>query len=237
MVHALVITVVFFASLVFANAQSIIGGPQGTTVMATNNGINNRSILTARGDLSFPVTYFHATANAFGGYIAHDILPSGTPSSNALLGAGVAWVDVCNTDNPITGVNGSSYSCARQGAATGYIVLGSIGGSQEFGSGSALPLFVNPYGGVKTCLNCMAGTDTPSSALDVKGVTGISGYPPLRFSDAGNTVATLPACTTSLKGAWDYVTDALSPTYNGALVGSGIVTVPVFCNGTAWTAH
>lgn len=51
------------------------------------------------------------------------------------------------------------------------------------------------------------------------------------------TVATLPVCNAGLQGGFAHVTDATSPTYNGALTGGGAVFVPVFCNGTAWTSH
>lgn len=51
------------------------------------------------------------------------------------------------------------------------------------------------------------------------------------------TVATLTACTAANKAGWDTVSDATTPTYNGALTGGGAVVVPVFCNGTAWTSH
>ena len=51
----------------------------------------------------------------------------------------------------------------------------------------------------------------------------------------GYTVSTLPACTVA--GTSAYVTDALSPTWNGALTGGGSVVVPVFCNGTTWRAN
>jgi hypothetical protein len=51
------------------------------------------------------------------------------------------------------------------------------------------------------------------------------------------TVATLPACTTANAFYWAMVTDATSPTYNGSLTGSGTVKVPVWCNGSAWSAH
>lgn len=54
---------------------------------------------------------------------------------------------------------------------------------------------------------------------------------------AGYTVATLPNCSSTRPGIMAYVTDATAPTYNGALVGGGAVTVPVFCNGTTWTSH
>jgi len=51
------------------------------------------------------------------------------------------------------------------------------------------------------------------------------------------TVATLPPCNTALRGGLAFVTDASSPTYNGALTGGGTVGVPVACNGKSWTSH
>ena len=50
----------------------------------------------------------------------------------------------------------------------------------------------------------------------------------------GYTVATLPAGT---QGDTAYVTDALAPTFLGALVGGGAIVTPVFHNGTAWISH
>lgn len=50
-------------------------------------------------------------------------------------------------------------------------------------------------------------------------------------------VSTLPLCNSILKGGMAYVTDAVAPTYNGSLNGGGAVVIPVFCNGTRWTAH
>ncbi len=51
------------------------------------------------------------------------------------------------------------------------------------------------------------------------------------------TVATLPAASVALRGALAAVSDATTPTYNGALTGSGAVYVPVFCDGSAWKSH
>ncbi len=51
------------------------------------------------------------------------------------------------------------------------------------------------------------------------------------------TVATLPTCNVGAEGSIAYVTDAITPTYNGALTGGGAVRVPVFCDGSAWTSH
>ncbi|MCL4419955.1 hypothetical protein M1146_07750, partial [Patescibacteria group bacterium] len=48
------------------------------------------------------------------------------------------------------------------------------------------------------------------------------------------TVATLPAGT---QGDTAFVTDALNPTYLGALTGGGTVVTPVFHNGTVWVSY
>lgn len=53
----------------------------------------------------------------------------------------------------------------------------------------------------------------------------------------GYTVSTLPTCNSGMTGALAYVSDATTPTYNATLTGGGAVKIPVFCNGTAWTAH
>lgn len=52
-----------------------------------------------------------------------------------------------------------------------------------------------------------------------------------------STVAALPTCVAGLKGTMRAVSDATTPAYNTALTGSGLVSVPVYCDGSAWTAH
>ena len=51
---------------------------------------------------------------------------------------------------------------------------------------------------------------------------------------AGYTVGTLPAGVIGMRA---YVTDAVTPTYLGALTGGGAVVTPVFHNGSAWVSH
>jgi hypothetical protein len=51
------------------------------------------------------------------------------------------------------------------------------------------------------------------------------------------TVASLPPCGPAQKGLLYSVSDAVSPTYNGPLTAGGSTTIPVFCNGSIWTAH
>ncbi len=51
------------------------------------------------------------------------------------------------------------------------------------------------------------------------------------------TVASLPSCGAEQVGLLYSVTDARSPAYNAPAVGGGTASIPVFCNGTNWTAH
>lgn len=45
------------------------------------------------------------------------------------------------------------------------------------------------------------------------------------------------ACEAAQKGLSYSVSDAATPSYNGAVVGGGSNVIPVFCNGSTWTAH
>jgi len=50
------------------------------------------------------------------------------------------------------------------------------------------------------------------------------------------TAATLPVFSSAYR-VYASVSDALSPTYLGALVGGGAVNCPVYWNGTNWITH
>jgi hypothetical protein len=75
-----------------------------------------------------------------------------------------------------------------------------------------------------------SGTATPTTSTVV---FNQAGFAPAIIS----TVSALPTCNAALKGGKASVSDATSPTYNAALTGGGTVSVPVYCNGSAWTAH
>lgn len=77
----------------------------------------------------------------------------------------------------------------------------------------------------------------PTSGILVLGEDGVRTLMrgPLQLKEY--TVATLPAAVPALKGCYACVNDATAPTYNGALVGGGAVSVPVYCDGAAWTSH
>jgi hypothetical protein len=51
------------------------------------------------------------------------------------------------------------------------------------------------------------------------------------------TVASLPTCGPAQKGLLYSVSDAAPPSYNATVIGGGANTIPVFCNGSSWTAH
>jgi hypothetical protein len=52
-----------------------------------------------------------------------------------------------------------------------------------------------------------------------------------------STVAQLPTCDVSHVGIARMVTDATTPTYNGALVGGGAVQVSVLCTSSGWKSQ
>ena len=84
-------------------------------------------------------------------------------------------------------------------------------------------------GGVLTTTVNAASTDS----LTIHGTTTMDAPTILK----NYTVSGLPTCNSGTKYAMAAVTDATLPTYNAALTGGGAVIIPVFCNGTAWTAH
>lgn len=51
------------------------------------------------------------------------------------------------------------------------------------------------------------------------------------------TVASLPACSSSVKGSVAVASDANAPTWGSTLAGSGTTVVTALCNGTAWVAN
>lgn len=112
---------------------------------------------------------------------------------------------------------GSAMSLASNGAGLGLLTVGNIAVNQ-----TSVPS-VGIYRPATNILGLAASVTVQSNA-------------PLAIPSY--TVSTLPTCSSSVnKYALAVVTDALTPTYNGTLVGSSSTIVPVFCNGTAWTSH
>ena len=65
--------------------------------------------------------------------------------------------------------------------------------------------------------------------------TGVNKFE--RLQVAVYPVAKLPKCNSAFEGQIEGVNDAKEPTYNGPVNGGGSAHIPVYCNGTNWTAH
>ena len=100
--------------------------------------------------------------------------------------------------------------------------------------------FAGTYGSLMTT---RGGTVAAINGIDWSAAT-FSGFlikaPNLLIDNAGGylstpvTVASLPSCTSGLKGTHRVVSDASSPTYNATAVGGGAITRPVICDGALW---
>lgn len=132
---------------------------------------------------------------------------------------------VCHSWGNGTALNGTLDTSLSRVSA-GVVGVGS-GGSAGDVTGELRATIVNSVGTTES-------TSTTTGALRTSGGLGVAKR--LRaavVSTTGYTVATLPAGTV---GDCAYVTDALAPTYLGALVGGGAITCPVFYNGAAWVS-
>jgi hypothetical protein len=158
------------------------------------------------------VLCFNASAS-FSTAIGHTVTTHSRYDSGSLNNA--ATITTFNGLNiaPVTGTGTvGTYYGVRLQANTVSAITNRWGISQED------TLAKNYFAG-----NVGVNTTTPAGKLDVNGTIRTAGY----------TVATLPAGTVGQRA---YVTDALAPTYLGALVGGGAVTAPVFYNGAAWVS-
>ncbi len=111
-------------------------------------------------------------------------------------------------------------------------------GNLEFrilGNGGTSYLTVGSDNTGNPTLAAASSASNSNVKLVAKGTGTINIASPLQLPST--TVALLPTCNSAISGSLYSVTDASAPAYNGALTGGGSVRVPVFCNGTAWTAH
>jgi hypothetical protein len=133
------------------------------------------------------------------------------------LGANTATASATATAQTIKGPN-----------ATGTT---STGGSLTLAGGTGTTA------GGSVILAASATTGAPATAVTVNNnaVTTFAKPPVL----PAYTVATLPATAANgmVQGAHAIVTDAVLPTYLGALTGGGAVVCPVFYNGASWVSH
>ena len=102
------------------------------------------------------------------------------------------------------------------------------------GNGVANFSSITPAAGVESFLQTPSSANLRAALTDETGSgAAVFASIPLLITPrlTGYTVATLPAGTV---GMCAYVTDALAPAWNAAVVGGGAITVRVFYNGAAW---
>ena len=195
------------------SAMTTVAAPSGTVVGTIDiQTLTNKSIDASEinsGTLAIAVGGTNTTATPTAGAVAY-----GTGSAIGYSAAGT-------TGNVLVsgGTGSPTWSAAPTIAGTNFTVI----------PDSAL---LHPAINLGSTLMTLGGTYTNISGLTL--TAPVLSLPNL----VSYTVSTLPTCnSTTNKYAMAVVTDATSPTYNGALTGGGAVVVPVFCNGTAWTSH
>jgi hypothetical protein len=145
---------------------------------------------------------------------ATDLTLSRKGAANLRFGAADAASPIAQTLSVQSVVAGTT-----DGAGQNFTFTGSQGTGS--GAGGSIIFQVAPAGSAGSAQNALATAMVIDSVKTVRLGTGY-------------TVATLPAAGTA--GRRTYVTDALAPTFLGALTGGGAVVSPVFDNGTAWVS-
>lgn len=222
------------------------GGPLGPSLI--NGGVSaTKELVTSNGGTSssthMQMVAATGTANA---YILLDNQDGGSPGGTISTGSGdTAGLTISTgagninmipapasniakviVSNPGTLTASQSEVAVQTGTANAYLLLGNQDGSTLQGS---ISTGVGDTGGMS--FQALAGNITISPPAT--GIVALQA--PIALQ--GYTVSTVPTCNTARKGGMAYVTDALTPTYNGALTGGSSTIVPVFCTGAAWTSH
>ena len=175
--------------------------------------------------------------------LGNRIFASGvTDTTFAIIMGGPSTGPVTVCDNDMEGnYNGILWISIIGGVDCSNYIEGSVNIDQYFVTSSAFVVSGNRFGtaiaedfsGLSNSL--FSGNYINSSSVNYGPATNIydgSNNP----TPAPLTVATLPTCNSAAKGAKNIVSDATSPTYLGALTGSGAVVAPVVCNGSAWVS-
>ena len=93
----------------------------------------------------------------------------------------------------------------------------------------------NAVAGSGPVIKALGGDTNIDLVLTPKGTGNVRATAPVKLQVY--TVATLPTCNAASAYSMAAVSDATAPTYNAALTGGGAISIPVFCDGSAWTSH
>jgi hypothetical protein len=181
--------------------------------------VENQTFSTGTGPVGYLVWSYQVNG---AGYISVGYFsPAGLVLTNTdlFMDANRAVRIGSNGDNALTG-DGSSFIRVGTAAARDLQLYAGGGGAQRM-------TIENATG------NVGIGTASPATAQSGARNLTVNGS----VQTARNTVASLPTCNANTEGSRYGVTDALSPTFLGAIVGGGSVHAPVYCNGTSWVAN
>ena len=183
-----------------------------TTQIATTEFVNNSNAL------NLPLT---------GGTLSGELIVNpGSGNRGLRTSGGSTGVDASGSYTGVSAVGGT-YGVYASGSNTGVYTTG-VTGIIANGTTSNAGLFDISTGNVSDIVRFTKNSARQAYITHDGKVVGS------RISTSGYTVATLPSGTI---GDTAYVTDAVSPTYLGNLVGGGSIVCPAFYNGTAWIAH
>jgi trimeric autotransporter adhesin len=156
-----------------------------------------------------------------------------TGGFNSALGDNACYLATGNDNLCLgynSGFNGSFTSPSGLSSGTQNILVGE---SANITTGSGNIVIGNSLTGTTPSGNNQI--DIGDQIVVANGVTTLTS--PLVMRLPVTTVAALPACGAGQIGAMYAVSDAQAPTYNSPVTGGGTNAIPVFCNGSAWTAH
>ncbi len=169
---------------------------------------------------------YDPSGNTSGGFYGNEIIIPNNRSILAPNAANNAFLGILKI-----GSDNKLYIGGADNALTGHLIIDETTGIATFASSvSATNVWVgytsDPTSGNKFAVNgngYFNGTLTSTGKINFGAPGNLKSY----------TVATLPVGT---QGDFAYVTDALAPTFLGALTGGGTVVTPVFYNGAAWVS-
>ena len=204
----------------------VIGGGAGNAPETISAGTNNQFLA---GNTS-GAPGFRAVTLASSDFVNQGTTTTvlhGNAAGNPSWGAVVLTTDVSGILPPSKGGTGVSNNDSSTVTITGaFATTFTVTGV----TGVTLPT----TGTLATLAGSEVLTNKTLTAPAINGTVTTTGLTfPVCVISSGYTVGTLPAGTVGMRA---YVTDALLPTYNGALTGGGAVTVPVFYNGAAWVS-
>lgn len=231
--------------LLSGGSQSVIVGARYNGTPASPTTILSGQSLASYGVRAYDGTSFFTTncaefqataeenfsSTAHGTRLDFFVTPSGTlTQTNALRIANDGSLSVAAGTLKLVDQTGALYVGGTFFAAkgSGYFSILDTAGNGALTIGSSVSS--DPTNYYRNTVHSFSGIAGVTNYLNLASTAVIAAVPVITGS---YTVATLPAGGDGMRA---YVTDAISPTFLGALTGGGTSHTPVYYNGSAWVA-